>query len=469
MRDSPPAFAEAKTAPPKAPSEPAAPRRRLSLKLLTPLATALCGLALCALVASILLRNARTAVEEELHSAFETTRANVILRMPPPFSARDTLGDAILLAEEIDARRHVSAVVADPSGKILSRRAESGEGQEVPGWFLRLLTPQTEEDLFAVTHYPNVLGLLRLSSDPRDEIGEVWEDFRVVLPLLGSTALTLLILTSLFNMFVLSRLQTVVSAVDRMRGGDLKVRAPEGRLTELAALSEGVNALARHLEAEHAENARLQSRLLHLSEAERARIASDLHDEIGPQIFGLQAAARQAQAALKAAPEAPAALAEALEAIGRHASAVQKGARAAIEDLRPMAAGSASLAELIQEQIAEFMAAHPGLEIDLHADPLAATDELREIAIYRFLRESLLNAVRHGGATRIRVELRALRDPPAILARVSDDGSGLKSEPPAPNLGHLGMRDRAQALGALWTPPRRVGSLTVTEMRTPCR
>ena len=467
MRDAP---AEALEVLPPEAAAPSPKPRRLRLKLLAPLTAAACGILVCALAAAALVSNARDAVERELDSAFELTRVNVAMRMPPPLSDRDTLEEARRLAEEVDARRHVSAVVASPAGYALSRVAEGG-GEDVPQWFLRMLTPEPKTEIFAVTHYPNVLGTLRISTDPRDEIEEVWEDFRVVMPALALAALALAAATALFNVFVLSRIEVVTRAVERMRGGDLAVRAPEGRLEEVARLAEGVNALARHLQAGRAENASLQRRLLSLSEEERARIASDLHDEIGPQIFGLQAAARQAGDLARKGAADPA-LAEALEAVARHAAAVQRGARAAISDLRPMAAGDASLAELLQELVADFSESHPGLELQLEADPLAAADELREIAIYRFVRESLLNALRHGGAKRVWVAVSRLpaegEAPAAILAQVRDDGRGPKSGD-TPHLGHIGMRDRARALDALWTPPRREGRFTLTELRTPCR
>ena len=85
------------------------------------------------------------------------------------------------------------------------------------------------------------------------------------------------------------RFPSAGAALARMRGGDLSVRAPQTGLAELAQLSDGVNALASHLADERAENRRLQSRMMTLAEAERARIASDLHDGIGPQLFALQA------------------------------------------------------------------------------------------------------------------------------------------------------------------------------------
>ncbi|MFD2843031.1 histidine kinase [Paracoccus cavernae] len=60
-----------------------------------------------------------------------------------------------------------------------------------------------------------------------------------------------------------------------------------------------MNALASHLDEGRAENRRLQERMMTLAETERARIASDLHDDMGPQLFALRAAVGQAQSVEK--------------------------------------------------------------------------------------------------------------------------------------------------------------------------
>ena len=58
---------------------------------------------------------------------------------------------------------------------------------------------------------------------------------------------------------------------------------------EFAAITDHFNALAEALEAARAENLRLNHRLITAQDDERRRTALDLHDEVGPSLFGLKA------------------------------------------------------------------------------------------------------------------------------------------------------------------------------------
>lgn len=448
------------------------PMRRLALGL-----ACLISLGLCLTVAAVLILNAGNAVREETDSAFRIARDTVQQRMPPAFGGRDTMGDAIRLTEEIDGLRHVSAQILDAAGQPLQLRA-NGRTPTQPGaprWFAALITPPPQEALVPITHYPNVLGMLRVGSDPNDEIAEVWEDFSVILPVLFLTGLAMVLLTLGLVTLVTRRLRLVQEAMGRMRQGALSVRAPADRLTELAELAEGVNGLAAHLQAERAENDLLQARLIGSSEAERSRIALDLHDEMGPQLFALRAAVSHAQGQADEIGAPAAGLAETLEAIARHAGAVQKSARTAINDLRPMLLGEATLAELLAELVAGFRDLSPATRVVLDIDPDAervSPGELAELSIYRFVRESVVNAMRHGRAGLIRVTVEPSSGPPAqIVVRVTDNGGGPKPAPDQdrvmPSFGQIGMQDRARALGATYLPPWRENRLTHTELRMP--
>lgn len=449
------------------------PMRRLALAL-----ACLVSLALCIGVAAVLILNAGGAVREETGSAFRIARDTVQQRMPPSFGGRDTMAEAIRLTEEIDGLRHVSAQILDVNGQPLQWRGHGRQRSEpaAPRWFSALITPEPMQELVPITHYPNVLGMLRVASDPTDEIAEVWEDFSIILPVLFLTGLAMVLLTLGLISVISRRLRLVQEAMGRMQQGQLSVRAPGGRLTELAALAEGVNALASHLQAERAENDLLQTRLIGSSEAERSRIALDLHDEMGPELFALRAAVSHAQsiAAEVEAPLGPA-LGDTLDAIARHAGAVQKSARTAINDLRPMLLGEATLSELLAELVAGFRDVSPQTRVVLDIDPeaeIASPGELAELSLYRFVRESVLNAMRHGRAGLIRVSLDTAPGPPAeIVLRVTDNGAGPKPAPDqdrvTPRFGQIGIQDRARALGATYLPPWRENRLTHTELRMP--
>lgn len=434
------------------------------------------GILLCCAVGIILIMNARNAIEDETISALHSARTTVNIRMPHLFARPDTMGDAMRLSDEIDALRHVSSWIVDRKGVPITVRANGihGTAENVaPEWFIRLVAPEEISEQFVISHYPNILGHLVVTTDPSDEIAEVWEDFRSILPLLAMTGFVMLGLTLFVSRLFVSRLSILQGAVSAMQQGDISQRAPQMRIRELAALGEGINDLATFLEQERAANRMLQKRILNLSEAERAKIAFDLHDEMGPLLFALNLAIVQAQneaAGLegKTKPQ----LAEALTASAEHARSVQDRARAAINDLRPMLVGHATLPEVLSELIAEFTSFAPGVSIELHTDldQELRTSELAEISIYRFIRESMLNSIRHGHAKRIDVCLSSRTSPCChVLARVTDNGTGPSGEKLTHGYGLAGINDRALALGAVFIPPHRQGRNTATELRMPCQ
>ena len=220
---------------------------------------------------------------------------------------------------------------------------------------------------------------------------------------------------------------------------------------------------------------KLRSRIVNACDSERARIASDLHDEMGPELFALNAAASQARNALAclAGPdvrEDVSRLHEAVAAIQRHTLAIQECARGAINELRPIATDAATLGEMLEEIVAGFQDAAETTRFIVRADVVlraVQTSEITEVTIYRFVRESVLNALRHGEPDLVEVSLRCDRD--GLLVRVADTGPGPAFSHTVPGCGQLGMRERARALGALYCPPWREADRTITELRVPIR
>lgn len=416
---------------------------------------------MCVIVSLILVFNARNSVREETQSAFILARAAATARLPVNFTRGDMLTEAEILAIEIDRLRHVSAWVTDNTNLITTPR-EGGEQniQTVPGWLVGVLTPPPQNDIIPIRQYPNILGILHIATDPSDEIAKTWRNLRIILPMLAAAAILMVALTMGATLIVQRRLRSVGLAMAEMQDGVTARQAPDSNIVELALLTEGANTLSTHLQAERAENRRLQSRIVALAEAERARIASDLHDQIGPQLFALGAAIGQAR---DQSATAPPALRDTLSAIERHAQAIQKSTRSAIEDLRPIGMDDASLDEMLSELILDFAENAPDTLIELDADPACESSEAVEVAIYRFIRESVLNALRHAAPSYIRVTLSQEGD--ALLAQVVDNGSGLGNG--RVGLGLSGIEDRAIAVGARYTPPYREGKLTKTILRTP--
>jgi two-component system sensor histidine kinase UhpB len=345
------------------------PAMRLRAIALTGSATA--WLATFAITLVVVLGNARDSVREETDSAFRMASAVATMRLPTAFERRDVMAEAARIAVDIRGQRHVTAELRDRSGRAVELPPAPGPEHPAPRWIADLLRPEPRSDLIPVTQYPNVLGVLEIRTEPSDEIAEAWQDLRVLLPMLAVMALVAIGVTMAVTGLVLRRLGLLGAALEQMRQGRLDERAPRAGLAELDRLTEDVNALAAHLARERAENRRLQARMMTLAEAERARIASDLHDEIGPQLFALQAALGQA-ARHRPEPE----LAETLSAIDRHAAAIRKSARAAIDDLRLSPTEGISLVDTVQELLLEFQDMAPEVELALDAPPeLSEPDE----------------------------------------------------------------------------------------------
>lgn len=189
-------------------------------------------------------------------------------------------------------------------------------------------------------------------------------------------------------------------------------------------------------------------------------IASALHDQTGPRLFALTAALHQARMALAGLPDAPRADAvAALDAAEAQAAALGQAIRDALHDLEPPMAGS--LRDMLAALAAEFSQAGVPVTLEPGADPALSAPET--LVFYRFVRESVLNALRHGPARRVGIRL--FDEGGEIVARVIDDGGG---PPPGGGVFGRGLRGisaRARAIGATHVAPRRQAGRTVTELR----
>jgi len=178
-------------------------------------------------------------------------------------------------------------------------------------------------------------------------------------------------------------------------------------------------------------------------EGERVRIARELHDELGQVLTGVKL--HLSALGLRIAPGEDALKTQAAHVMRLVDQAIGM-TRSTVLGLRPpaldqgLAAAIAWLANQFTQRSGIVCSLNlPAAEIML--------DDLRAVALFRILQESLTNITRHAGATKASIELRASDG--RLYLQVVDDGKGFVQTQVVPgrNFGLLGMRERVAILG----------------------
>jgi len=226
----------------------------------------------------------------------------------------------------------------------------------------------------------------------------------------------------------LRMLTRLLGAVEPLQTGE-RVPAYGGDI-EIVELTSAYNKMLDRLEDERRESVR---RTLAAQEGERARVARELHDEIGQS---LTAHLLHLQRMLRTAPpELKADLVAAREATRETLEQVRGVARL----LRPEALDDLGLENAIAFS-SQRVADQSGLPVKRQlAGDLPPLGPEAELVLYRVAQEALTNVLRHAGATSIELELRGPGE--VVSLRVRDDGSGLNGA--RSGAGIEGMRERA--------------------------
>src|SRR6185503_6467232 len=301
---------------------------------------------------------------------------------------------------------------------------------------------------------------------PRNEVAEVWSDMWLTLSVL--TIFCGLVLAFIYWTLAttIRPLHNLTLAFARVGGGDYRERLAERGPRELKRLSQSFNQRVERLARAEAQNKRLQQQLTSVQDEERADLARDLHDEIGPLLFAADVDAVAIEQLAKAGEyEAiPHRVGIIRDAIGR----MQKHVRDILGRLRSAMLLDLGLAHAIDNLVA-FWRAHRA-NLNFHVDvPEESFGELLDGTIYRIVQESLSNAVRHGKPTLVSIEVKANPDR-SIDIRVTDDGGGLKPDACLGGFGIVGMQERVRTLGgSLDVANRADGAGVVVSARLPAR
>jgi len=192
-----------------------------------------------------------------------------------------------------------------------------------------------------------------------------------------------------------------------------------------------------------AELRRLASHLEELREEERARMAREVHDELGGALTAIKMdVVRLGRSLQQQSDVAPAVLNDLQQTI----DATIKTVRHIATELRPALLDDFGLVAALEWQLQEF-GQRSGLAVQFHTNREQL--DLKPdtcIALFRVFQETLTNIARHAQASAIDVTLEAQTD--SLVLRVRDNGRGIALNEVAgdKSFGMVSMRERVQLL-----------------------
>ncbi len=186
--------------------------------------------------------------------------------------------------------------------------------------------------------------------------------------------------------------------------------------------------LTRRLDRSARDRERLLRAAVDASDAERRRIARDLHDTVVQDLtgtaFALSASARDGGAA-------PATL----ESMASSLRGSLRSLRSLLVEIHPRDLRTTGLAAALEDLVAP--AAGAGVEATVSADGLDHLTDADVALVWRVAQEAVRNGLRHAGARHLSVEVRS--EGPLTVLEVVDDGSGFDPTE-ARDRTHFGLR-----------------------------
>ena len=202
------------------------------------------------------------------------------------------------------------------------------------------------------------------------------------------------------------------------------------------------------LKSHDAARGELLHRIVSAQEAERQRVARELHDETGQSLIALALGLKGTAETIKVNPTQAALQ---LEELRMETSEALDALRRMVVDLRPSQLDDLGLAAALRWYVEDF-----GERVSLRATMLLHGPARRlppdvESVLFRIAQESLINVGKHAGAKNVSVDLTFLDA--LVTLEVTDDGIGfdpdaaLKPHSRRKAWGLLGMRERADLVG----------------------
>lgn len=248
-------------------------------------------------------------------------------------------------------------------------------------------------------------------------------------------------------------------AHDAFDADDLELLAPVVRQAG-AALDNAL--LFEQLQEKVTELREAYRRIAQEQEAERSRLARELHDGTAQDLAGLITLAAVAERQMDG-HSAPAR--STLDRLRRQAEDAYQDVRRASHALRPLMLDDFGLAPTLGRYLTQFEEAS-GIEVIHSIDSVVDLPDEVELALFRVAQECMQNVHKHSGARRVHLHLVCLDG--VLSLSVQDDGHGFVQERDG-GIGIAGMRERIEAVGGTFEVASQPGGGVRVEARVPVR
>lgn len=215
--------------------------------------------------------------------------------------------------------------------------------------------------------------------------------------------------------------------------------------------------LTRQLTSAGKERERLLRTAIDASDAERRRIARDLHDGVVQDLAGTT----YSISAVQRDPGTPAQARETLEGATTSLRASLKALRSLLAEIHPPDLNAEDLAIALADLIAPAAAA--GIQASVSVNGASDASDAAAALVWRVAQEAVRNAIRHSQASTLAVTVRG--DTHRICLEVVDDGVGFDPEVRDPDrFGLRGLRSLVTDIGGRLEVRSAVGDGTTVKM-----
>jgi signal transduction histidine kinase/YHS domain-containing protein len=261
-------------------------------------------------------------------------------------------------------------------------------------------------------------------------------------------------------------LRALQRRAEAMAHGDLSaIGQPVSEIHAVEDLRRALDVLGTHTEqglrSQHAYIAALST----AQEAERARLARELHDEIVQQLIALGHSVDRVQRMIE---RDPARVTERLQEMRTSITGLVGELRAMIGDLRPPALAELGLLPSVELLLGRSGEGGPEVSLVVQGDERRLAPQ-SELALFRIVQEAWSNIRRHARARRADFTFAYERD--GLHVTIVDDGVGLTSpteaDAPDGHWGLRGMRERAEWTGGTFDLTSQPGAGTRLHLHIP--